>query len=242
MHSGGWVVRLVKGVFDMLNKTFTKTDAEIHKDVLNELKWDTHVKETEVGVEVDKGVVTLTGTVSSFAKKRAAEDAAHRVTGVLDVANDIAVTVPGTFAHTDTEIAKAVRAALEWDVFVHDKDIQSTVEGGWVTLRGHVKTMRERDDAEKAIRHLAGVLCVLNEIEVKPAKTNPDEVRDAIDLALLRRAERECDRIKVDVKDGAVTLTGRVHSWREKQAILGSVTHASGVRTVTDRLTIDPYF
>ena len=68
-----------------------KTDSEIQQGVLRELKWDTRVEETEVGVGVNRGVVTLTGTVSSWAKKMAAQEAAHRVAGVLDVANDIQV-------------------------------------------------------------------------------------------------------------------------------------------------------
>ena len=73
----------------------SKTDARIHHDVLEELAWDPHVDETEVGVEVDRGVVTLTGTVTSWAKRAAAQDAARRVVGVLDVANDIQVKTPG---------------------------------------------------------------------------------------------------------------------------------------------------
>jgi osmotically-inducible protein OsmY len=44
-----------------------KTDVQIHHDVLEELKWDSRVDETEVGVQVDGGVVTLTGTVTSWA-------------------------------------------------------------------------------------------------------------------------------------------------------------------------------
>jgi osmotically-inducible protein OsmY len=56
-----------------------KTDTQIHHDVLEELKWDSRVDETEVGVEVGKGVVTLTGTVSSWAKRMAAQEAACRV-------------------------------------------------------------------------------------------------------------------------------------------------------------------
>ena len=61
--------------------------------------------------------VTLMGIVDSWAKKLAAQQAAHRVAGVLDVANDVQVKPPGTGQHSDTEIAQAVRAALEWDVF-----------------------------------------------------------------------------------------------------------------------------
>jgi osmotically-inducible protein OsmY len=107
-----------------------KTDTQIHHDVLEELKWDSRVDETEVGVEVDKGVVTLTGTVTSWAKRMAAEEAARRVIGVLDIANDIKIKVPGGLTRTDTEIAQAVRHALQWDVFVPDEKITSTVAAG----------------------------------------------------------------------------------------------------------------
>ena len=89
-----------------------KTDTQIHHDVLEELKWDSRVDEKEVGVQVEGGVVTLTGTVTSFAKRWAAEEAAHRVIGVLDVANDVKVKLSGELAPTDTDIAHAVRRAL----------------------------------------------------------------------------------------------------------------------------------
>ena len=81
-----------------------KSDSQIQQDVLRELKWDHRVKETEIGVEVDSGIVTLTGDVSSYAKKMAAVEAAHRVSGVLDVANEIEVVVPGSLTITDTDI------------------------------------------------------------------------------------------------------------------------------------------
>jgi osmotically-inducible protein OsmY len=65
-----------------------------------ELKWDTRVNEAEIGVSVTRGVVTLTGTVGSWGRKMAAQDAAHRVNGVLDVANDIRVKPAGSYART----------------------------------------------------------------------------------------------------------------------------------------------
>ena len=43
----------------------TKDDSRIHTDVPRELGRDPRVHETEVGVEVDRGIVTLSGTVSS---------------------------------------------------------------------------------------------------------------------------------------------------------------------------------
>jgi osmotically-inducible protein OsmY len=225
-----------------MTKTVFKDDAQVQQDVLRELKWDTRVKETEVGVSVDKGVVTLTGSVSSYGKKVAAEEAAHRVRGVLDVANDIEVRFANGTGRTDPEIAHAVRHALEWDLEVPDKRIQSTVAGGFVTLDGSVDSIHEREEVEKCVRRLAGVSGVKNRIEVTRVDVDAEDVRQAIVDTLERRADREADRIKVVVEDGTVRLLGRVYSWREKRSILGAVSHAPGVHTVDDQLRIDPYY
>ena len=216
-----------------------KTDTQIHHDVLEELKWDSRVDETEVGVEVDKGVVTLTGTVSSWAKRMAAQEAARRVIGVLDVANDVKVKIPGGLARTDTEIAQAVRHALQWDVFVPEEEISSMVSDGWVTLDGTLERWSQRDDAERAVRNLTGVKGVMNRITVKATKPAPVDVRKAIEQVLERRAEREAKRIRVDVRDGIVTLTGSVHSWAERKSVVAAARFTPGVREVTDHLVTE---
>jgi osmotically-inducible protein OsmY len=224
-----------------MQQVIIRTDSEIQQDVLRELKWDTRVEETDVGVQVDGGVVTLTGTVSSWGKRFAAEEAAHRVRAVLDVANDISVRPPGTPGRTDTEIAKAVRHALEWDVFVPEDRVQSTVSGGVVTLKGDVESWTQRDDAERAVRNLSGVRGVTNRLEVKPPKVAASEVRNSIEDALERQAEREAKRITLDVQDGRVTLSGPVHSWAEREAVVGAAKGTPGVRNVQDQLRIEPY-
>ena len=220
----------------MAQAAMKKTDAQIHHDVLEELKWDSRVDETEVGVQVASGVVTLTGSVTSWAKRVAAQEAAHRVIGVLDVANDIKVKAAGGLTRTDTEIAQAVRRALEWDVFVPEAKITSTVTDGWVTLDGAVDTWSQRNAAERAVRNLTGVKLVLNKITVKPTKPVPEDVRRAIEQALDRRAEREARRIRVDVKDGTVTLTGTVDSWAERKSVVAAARFTPGVQMVEDHL------
>lgn len=217
-----------------------KTDAQIHHDVLEELKWDSRVDETEVGVQVAGGVVTLTGTVPSWAKRLAAQEAARRVIGVLDVANDVIVKVPGALTRTDTEIAQAVRQALEWDVFVPDDKIMSTVSDGWVTLDGSVERWGQRNDAERAVRNLSGVKMVVNKISVKPAKPIAENVRRAVEQTLERRAEREARRIRVDVRDGTVTLTGPVHSWAERKSVVAAARFTPGVLAIEDHLRTEP--
>jgi len=226
----------------MATITISKTDPQIQQDVLRELRWDRRVAETEVGVTVREGIVALSGTVDSFAKKLAAREAAHRVAGVLDVADDVEVKLPGVFTRTDADLARAVRNALEWDVFIPDTKIRSTVANGWVTLDGTVDSLLDRDDAERAVRRLHGVRGVIDNIAVNAPKVDPARIRKSIEETLERRADREADRIDVRVIDGRVTLEGRVHSFPEKEAILGTVRNAPGVQAVNDNLRIEPYF
>lgn len=219
-----------------------RSDQELAQQVSRELRWDSRIGASPINVEVKDAVATLTGIVPSYAKKTAAQEAAHRVAGILDVANDIEVKPVDLFARTDTAIASAVRNALEWDALVPNEQITSTVSDGWVTLEGDVDYWREREDAERAILRLNGVVGVINKITIHQRPVDPKELREQIEYALERRADREAERLRVDVHDGAVDLWGRVHSWQEKRAVLGSISHAPGVNRVVDHLRIDPYF
>lgn len=219
-----------------------KTDKELKQQVLRELKWDSRIAWAQIGVAVNEGIVTLAGAVDTYAQKAAAQRAAHRVAGVLDVANEIDVMPSGTFVRTDEAIARAVRHTLEWDALVPDERLRSTVSEGWVTLEGKVDVWREREDAEQAVLQLAGVIGVINRITIVPRKLDPDEVRQEIEEALERRAEREADWLRIEVKDGSVELWGRVHSLQEKRAVLGSIGHLPGVSSVKEHLSVDPYF
>ena len=219
-----------------------RSDRHLKQRILRELKWDSRVSWASINVEVTDGIVTLSGTVPSYVQKVAAQGASHRVAGVLDVANDIEVRPIDQFVRTDSEIAGAVRNALEWDALVPNELIQSTVSDGWVTLEGQVDCGRERTDAERAIRRLAGVVGVINQITIRKQPVNEKQLREEIEFALERRADREAERLRIEVHDGAVDLWGRVHSWQEKRAVIGSIAHAPGVTQLKDHLRIDPYF
>lgn len=219
----------------------SRSDVQIKADVLNELRWDARVDETEVGVQVHNGIVTLTGNVSSYPKRLAAREAAHRVHGVLDVVDDMRVSLGTVWARSDEDVARTVRDALRWDVLVPDERITSTVSDGVVTLEGVVDSWTERADAERAVHRLAGVRGVVNQIAVSTAQVRPDQIRHQIEQALERQAEREARRIGVTVKDGVVTLTGAVRSWAERNAVERAAGFAPGVRRVNDQTTVDPY-
>lgn len=218
-----------------------KSDKEVRKAVLRELEWDSRTNDAALDVEVTGGVVTLVGTVSSWAKKIAAQEAAHRVHGVLDVANDLQIVVQGSDGRSDTEIAQAVRLALQWDVFAPDSRIRSTVSRGWVTLEGDVDYLSQRDDCDRTVRNLAGVRGVTDKIEVAPSKIDQATIKSAIEAALERHAEREAHHVGVLVENGRATLNGTVGSRTERDAVIGAARGTAGVREVDDHLRIEPY-
>jgi osmotically-inducible protein OsmY len=217
--------------------TPVKVDQEIEQEIVSELEWELGLGAEEIGVKVQAGLVTLTGSVGSYAAKIAAQEAALRVLGVTDVANELHVEVSPPNNRSDAEIARAVRTGLEWNVLVPDDRITSTVSDGFVTLRGSVESLAERHEAESAVRRLAGIRGVHNEIDVVPTLDSGD-LQLKIEEALERRAIREADRIAVRVHNGRVTLSGEVQSWAEKRAIIGLVSHAPGVRYLEDHLAI----
>jgi osmotically-inducible protein OsmY len=220
-----------------MTQLMKKSDAELKQHVIQELKWDNHVNETRIGVEFENGVVTLTGIIEHYAERMAAQDAAHRVGGVLDVVNNIQVRYTGT--RTDSDIARAVRHALEWDIFVPEERIKSTVSNGVVTLEGEVDDYSQLGDVARSVRMLTGVQNIINKIHVKAAVA-PSDLRRTIEEALERHASRTARDITLEVHDGKVILKGTVPSCAERAVVLGAARGTRGVRIIDDRLTVLP--
>lgn len=223
-----------------LNRTpVTRSDTQIQQDVLDELEWDTRVRPNEIGVTVKDGIVTLTGQVDRYTKRWAAQEAALRVFGVKAVANDLEVYLHTSAERTDTDLAHAAVAALTWDAEIPAQSVRVTVSNGWVSLTGRVETAFERDAAERAVRHLAGVRGVSNGLTVRQLEPAPADVKDRIERALVRNAETDAAHITVTVKDHTATLKGTVRSHAERRAAEASARSAPGIAQVNDRLLVE---
>ena len=212
-----------------------KTDAQLKKDITDELDWEPSVNATHIGVSVDRGVVTLTGHVESFGEKWGAERAAKRVNGVRAVAIEMDVKIKDATKRTDADIALAAVNALQWLSTLPKNAIQVSVEHGTITLAGSVAWEYQREAAVSAVRGLLGVRGILNQIIVKP-KVNLTTVKNEIEAALKRRAALDAQEITVAVDGDALTLSGKVHSWAEKNLAINSAWSTPGVRTVVDKL------
>lgn len=215
-----------------------KSDTQIRDDVLAELRWDPAINETDVGVIVKDGNVTLTGHLSSYAEKYAAERAVQRVLGVKGVAVELDVRLPSNHQRTDAEIAAAVERAIEWHTLIPTEKVHPKVEKGWVTLSGEAEWDYQRRAAEGAVRNLLGVTGVTNLITLKP-RVKADVVEGKIREALERQADREAKKIEVGVAGTCVTLRGKVHSLAERYAAQGAAWSAPGVTRVVNDILVE---
>lgn len=220
----------------MTTATLTGTDLRLRKAVVRELDWDPDVDASAIGVSAQNGVVTLTGFVDTYAGKLTAERVAKRVRGVRAVANDITVRL--TVERTDADIAADAAAALKLQTTVSDK-VQIAVHRGHIGLTGAVEWFTQKEAAAAAVQHVPGVRGVANYIEVawKPAFR---DVHRRIVAALHRNADLDARNLRVEVAGDAVTLTGTVGSWLQRDAAERGAASAPGIRRVQNRIVVVP--
>ena len=214
-----------------------KTDSDIRRDVEAELRWSPEIEQTDIAVNVNGQVVTLTGYVPSYADKYRAEAAVKRIVGVSAVANDLAVRLPLGGTPTDPEIARAVVAALKSELPRHAENLKALVHEGHVALEGKVEWHFERERAERAIRNVPGVISVRNSIRLEP-RVAPTEIKRKIEEAFQRSAAVDAQHVTVESRGGEVTLRGEVRSWAERDQAQRTAWSAPGVTNVRNDLSV----
>lgn len=216
-----------------------KTDSQLQHDVMAQLKWEPLLHSAAIGVTANDGVITLTGTVDSFAKKSEAESAAKRVTGVKVVVEKIEVKFAGNWAKKDDgDVAAEIVSALRWNWEVPADKVKARVEKGWVTLDGEVEWNYQSDAALKAVKTLGGVMGVNNNLKVKSRTEDAIEKGD-IESALARNWSTSEHDIGVDVSGHRATLSGTVGSWYQKEEAGRIAWSAPGVWNVDNNIAVD---
>lgn len=214
-----------------------RNDADIRKDIVEELAWDPILNTEEITVSVKGGVVTLAGTVDTYSKKVAVEYAAKRIAGVKAIALDIRINPSHIFNRTDSEIAHAVVDSLKWNSLVQTDNIRVRVENGWVALEGEVEWEYQRKAAKESIEQLIGVRGVSDLLSLKP-KIAMRAIRQSILAAFNRHAMLDVSKITVETEDNNVILKGSVSSIAERVDAEHAAWSVPGVRQVENNLEV----
>ena len=216
------------------------SDHKLRQDVIDELDFEPSLDASHIAVGVHDGVATLTGSVSSYADKLAAERTVRRVFGVRAIAQEIEIRLPSDKKTGDDEIAKRAADILRWRVGGSGDRITIKVEKGVVTLAGEVDWQFQRKQAEHAVHDLTGVLGITNLIRVN-ARPQVPAIKEKIQQALRRSAELDASHVTVRSEGGTVILGGTVHAWYERELAERAAWSAPGVTNVQDHIEIEPW-
>jgi osmotically-inducible protein OsmY len=212
------------------------------------LRWDAYVDDAMVNVRVANAHVTLDGTVGSLAEK----NRAHRdawVAGVravdsseLDVrwwARDDRLRTRKYVSRSDDEIEAAVNDAFLYDPRVYSFEIDVETDGGYVTLRGTVDTLKAKRAAARDARGVVGVWGVNNMIKVRPSNPSDGRIESNVEQALSRDPYVDRYEIAVSVVNGKAYLYGDVDTTYEKSRADDVASRQAGVREVRNFLTVN---
>ena len=214
------------------------TDRELQEQILTALDQEPDLDVSHIGVTVNEGIATLVGEVATLPQKSAAEATTRHVTGVRAVANDLDVS-PGLAARrSDPALAEAVVNALRWHSAVPFDAIQACLTEGRVTLTGAVTWAFQKAAAEHAVQWLPGITGVTNNIVVKP-QASVEDVKARIAREFVQNAEIDAQNVRVEIRGGAVVLTGTVRSESERAQAEHAVWSAPGVTNLDDRLQVE---
>jgi osmotically-inducible protein OsmY len=144
---------------------------------------------------------------------------------------------------TEIELQREVQDELRWEPSIHANEVGVTVHEGVVTLTGRIDSFAEKDAAERAVKRVAGVRGVANDLEVVIPGTHKrddtDIARAALD-ALTWNFNVPTGQVRLTVRNGLLTLEGEVDWQYQREAAFNTVAHLTGVRGVVNSIAVRP--
>jgi osmotically-inducible protein OsmY len=141
---------------------------------------------------------------------------------------------------SDGALAKAIREDLAEDIRVDASEIEARASDGQVTLEGSVTNLAQKRMAEQDARDVVGVAWVTNDLFVKTERREDWIIRDDVDFDLETDSALGPFDLESSVKDGVVTLTGRVHDASQKSRATYVAGRVREVREVVNEIRVQP--
>jgi len=218
---------------------FIISDKKIKQNIAYQLAWDGRIDENDVGLEVKKGKVLLKGSVPSYTAKRAAENDAWLVPGVIEVENKIMVEYPGHISRDDKEIKQMIHNVLVWNPDIDAAKIDIVVQNGRVTLSGTVENFWQKLKIERLVWDILGVIDVTDKIAVAPTEEFEDKIiAETILKSIDRNMNVDANSVNVKVENGRVFLSGIVYNKVAHDAAVDLIENMAGVVDLENNLVI----
>jgi len=249
------IAETVKGVRSVLNLINVmpypkRSDEDIKNDIIMRLVNDPTSVAYEIKVEVNNGIVTLSGKVDSYQEGVLAGLIAKGVNGVVALQNNI--TFVSKEDRPDWEIKAEITDRLKWDVWVNQDAFQVEVKEGKVSLTGTARSIEEMNRAS-FLAWVGGVKSVdTTGVEVDwdkgnalvreemPVIQDDHKIKKAIKTAFSYDPRLATNNIDVIVEKGFVTLTGPANSLLEKNAAENDAEDTVGVLRVKNLIKVRP--
>jgi osmotically-inducible protein OsmY len=213
------------------------SDVDLQCQVSEELLSDPKLATAAIAVAADNGVVSLRGTVVSLRQKIEAQRDAEKIYGVEKVENDLDVRLIPASRREDAELRADVLQALMLDSLI-PATVDADVRDGLVTLSGVVDYQFQREEAERVVINLVGVVSLRDEVRIAHPSPDAEDVKRSITDAFERNATIDAGRVRVSTSNGTVIVEGLVSSWTEHDAAIAAAWSAAGVKDVDDRIQV----
>ncbi|MBU1565667.1 MAG: BON domain-containing protein [Proteobacteria bacterium] len=232
------------------------TDDQIESTAKRTYVFKTYLKDDNIKMQANDGVVTLTGTVSDTSHKSLAGETVAGLPGVKRVDNKLEEKSAALSAQSDAWLIAKVKTTLLFHNNVNAFGTEVLAEAGIITLRGQAANNAQKDLTTEYAMDVEGVKNVKNEMKVANATekttsqkiaTQVDAVADSIDDAsitalvkatLLNHRSTSSINTTVHTQEGVVTLGGKAKTAAEKDLAGKFAGDVHGVTKIVNNMTI----
>ncbi|MFW9879141.1 MAG: BON domain-containing protein [Candidatus Thorarchaeota archaeon] len=218
------------------------TDEEIKEKIREQLLWDDRINDTHIFINIKDGNIKFDGFISSYYMKTLVTQNAKKIYGVISIENNLEVRylpVPEKGIPSDNELQNIIEKSLKLNANMDRSNISVKVNRGVVTLEGVVYTYWKRNIVLSIVSEFNGVINIVNKISIAHFEHKDENINEDIVNTLERYPNVNVEDINIVVKDGIVSVSGKVGTWEEYDAVLEAIYYTHGVKGINNNIILE---